>query len=147
MKLSTKGRYGLKAMYDLAVYEDLHEPISLKAIASNNNLSEQYLEQIFSKLKKSGLVNSVRGAQGGYVLSRSSKEITVGDIIRVLDGPIAPSMCLLEEVGPCISGKDCPTRAVWKKIKDCVDDVIDNITLYDMVIEQKLIKSDSILKC
>ena len=137
MKLSTKGRYGLKAMYDLAVYEDLHEPISLKAIASNNNLSEQ--------LKKSGLVNSVRGAQGGYVLSRSSKEITVGDIIRVLDGPIAPSMCLLEEVGPCISGKDCPTRAVWKKIKDSVDDVIDNITLYDMVIEHKLIKSDSIL--
>ena len=117
----------------------------LKAIASNNNLSEQYLEQIFSKLKKSGLVNSVRGAQGGYVLSRSSKEITVGDIIRVLDGPIAPSMCLLEEVGPCISGKDCPTRAVWKKIKDSVDDVIDNITLYDMVIEHKLIKSDSIL--
>ena len=87
----------------------------------------------------------MRGAQGGYVLSRSSKEITVGDIIRVLDGPIAPSMCLLEEAGPCISGKDCPTRAVWKKIKDSVDDVIDNITLYDMVIEHKLIKSDSIL--
>lgn len=146
MKLSTKGRYGLKAMYDIACREKPKEPVSLKAIAEKNNLSEQYLEQIFSILKKSGLVKSVRGAQGGYILSRPAEEITVGDIIRVLDGPIAPAVCVLDESDACAIEDSCPTKAVWKKIKDSVDDVIDNITLYDMIIEQRINLSKNILR-
>lgn len=137
MKLSTKGRYGLKAMYDIAKRYNTNEPLSLKIIAENNHLSEQYLEQIFSKLKKSGLVKSVRGAQGGYRLSRDPNEITVGDIIRVLDGPIAPSTCVLEEDSGCEEQGTCPTRDVWKKIKESVDDVIDNITLEDMLLKHE----------
>lgn len=137
MKLSTKGRYGLKAMYDIAKRYRTNEPLSLKIIAENNHLSEQYLEQIFSKLKKSGLVKSVRGAQGGYRLSRKPSEITVGDVIRVLEGPIAPSSCVLEEGSGCEEQGTCPTRDVWKKIKESVDDVIDSITLEDMLLNHE----------
>ncbi|MFC4804591.1 RrF2 family transcriptional regulator [Filifactor villosus] len=137
MKLSTKGRYGLKAMFDIATIYERQEPISLKQIAEKNHLSEQYLEQIFSVLKKSGLVKSIRGAQGGYMLGRQPSEITVGDIIRVLEGPIAPSMCVLEEETDCIELRTCPTRDVWKQIKDSVDEVIDNITLEDMLLKNQ----------
>lgn len=124
-------------MYDIAKRYNTNEPLSLKIIAENNHLSEQYLEQIFSKLKKSGLVKSVRGAQGGYRLSRDPNEITVGDIIRVLDGPIAPSTCVLKEDSGCEEQGTCPTRDVWKKIKESVDDVIDNITLEDMLLKHE----------
>lgn len=137
MKLSTKGRYGLKAMFDIAMIYERQEPISLKHIAEKNHLSEQYLEQIFSVLKKSGLVRSIRGAQGGYMLGRPPTEITVGDIIRVLEGPIAPSVCVLEGETDCIERSTCPTRDVWKQIKDSVDEVIDNITLEDMLVKNQ----------
>ena len=131
MKLSTKGRYGLKAMFQLAIYKN-EGPVSLKTIASKQNISEQYLEQIFSSLKKSGLVKSVRGAQGGYLLVKEPKDITVGDILIVLEGPVSLSDCVLDE-DVCENSGKCVTKVVWEKMKKGIEDVINSITLQDMI--------------
>ena len=96
MRLSTKGRYGLKAMFDLTVNNG-SEPISLNNIAKRQDISEHYLEQLMAILRKSGLVQSVRGAYGGYILARKPSEITVGDILRALEGPIGLVDCVLEK--------------------------------------------------
>lgn len=133
MKLSTKGRYGLKAMFELALHEG-KGPIPLKIIAERQELSDQYLEQLFSSLRRGGLVKSVRGAQGGYLLARSSDKITVGDVIRLLEGPVAPAECVLyEREEGCERLESCVTRVIWEKIKESVDQVMDSITLKDML--------------
>ena len=131
MKLSTKGRYGLKAMFELALNYG-EEPISIKYISEKQNVSERYLEQIFSKLKKADLVKSIRGAQGGYFLARRPDEISVGDILNVLEGPITISDCLKEE-GSCSNSSKCVTRLVWKKMKNAIDEVVNTTFLQDMV--------------
>ena len=131
MKLSTKGRYGLKAMFELALNYG-EEPISIKYISEKQNVSERYLEQIFSKLKKAGLVKSIRGSQGGYFLARKPDEISVGDILTVLEGPITIADCLKEE-GVCSNSDKCATRLVWKKMKNAIDDVVNTTFLQDMV--------------
>ncbi|SHK05416.1 RrF2 family transcriptional regulator [Tepidibacter formicigenes] len=136
MKLSTKGRYGLKAMFQLALNES-KGPVPLKYIAQRQNLSDQYLEQIFSSLRKAGLVKSIRGAQGGYLLSRDASKITVGDIIRVLEGPVAPSDCVLDDESDCKKSGHCVTQVVWEKIKESVESVIDSITLQNMIDDHK----------
>lgn len=129
MKLSTKGRYGVKAMVDLAIrYGD--SPVSIKSIAERQNLSEFYLEQLFAPLRRAKLIKSIRGAQGGYVLNRSPKDITVADIIEVLEGPIEISSCL--DTTECDNMDICPTRLLWEKIKKSIDDVTSSITLQDM---------------
>lgn len=137
MKMSTKGRYGLKSMFELALNEDNDTPLSLKCIAEKNGLSELYLEQIFALLRKAGLVKSIRGAQGGYFLSRPSGNITVGEVIRVLEGPVAPSDCVIEDGDFCDEAEFCVTKSVWKKIKDSVDEVIDSVTLADMLQDHR----------
>ncbi len=133
MKLSTKGRYGLKAMFDLALhYGD--GPISLKSVAERQLISDHYLEQLIASLRKSGLVKSVRGAQGGYMLADIPSKITVGDIIRVLEGPLGPSDCVLEdEPSSCDRADCCVTRTVWEKIRVSISEVIDSISLQDMI--------------
>lgn len=129
MKLSTKGRYGVKAMVDLAIrYGD--SPVSIKSIAERQKLSEFYLEQLFAPLRRAKLIKSIRGAQGGYVLNRSPKDITVADIIEVLEGPIEISSCL--DTTECDNMDICPTRFLWEKIKKSIDDVTSSITLQDM---------------
>lgn len=129
MKLSTKGRYGVKAMVDLAIrYGD--SPVSIKSIAERQKLSEFYLEQLFAPLRRAKLIKSIRGAQGGYVLNRSPKDITVADIIEVLEGPIEISSCL--DTTECDNMDICPTRLLWEKIKKSIDDVTSSITLQDM---------------
>ena len=138
MKLSTKGRYGLKAMYELATQYENNTPIAIKTIAHKTGFSDQYLEQIFSSLKKANLIVSVRGAQGGYLLSRSPKEISVGDIIRSLDGPIEPAICVSENDEFCCTEEGCVTRVVWKKLKDSIDDCLNSISLGDM-LENKIL--------
>ncbi|CAK7053675.1 Rrf2 family transcriptional regulator [Tissierella sp.] len=135
MKLSTRGRYGLKAMFQLALYHG-DGPISLKQIADEQNLSENYLEQLFSILKKEGLLNSVRGAQGGYMLSKEPNEITVGNILRAFEGNMAPSECVMGDEFECSKEDKCVTKLVWVKIKDSIDEVIDSITLQDMVDDE-----------
>ncbi|WP_227765880.1 RrF2 family transcriptional regulator [Zhaonella formicivorans] len=135
MKLSTKGEYGLRAMFDLALRYG-EGPISLKSIAERQDISDHYLEQLISGLRKAGLVKSIRGAQGGYILGREPAEITVGDVIRVLEGPIAPMDCVNEEEPDlCCRAETCITRGIWEKVRDSINDVLDSITLEDMVQE------------
>ncbi|MBR5872755.1 MAG: Rrf2 family transcriptional regulator [Oscillospiraceae bacterium] len=131
MMISTKGRYGLRLMLDLAT-EGSKRPVPVKEIAKRQNISEKYLEQIISPLSKAGLVKSIRGAQGGYVLTRPATEITAGDILRAAEGTIAPVEC-------CESGCDrsdgCVTFGLYKKIQDAVDSVVDSVTLADMLAD------------
>lgn len=142
MRLSTRGRYGLKAMFQLALHYG-EGPIPLNQIADKQRLSENYLEQLFSTLRKEGLLSSVRGAQGGYMLAKSPEEIKVGDILRSLEGNMAPADCVMDEYTDCSRDEFCVTRTVWMKIKDSIDEVIDSITLQDMVNdENKLLKSN-----
>ena len=131
MKLSTKGRYGIHAMYDLAQYGS-ETPQPIKAIAERQNIPEAYLEQLIGQLRRSGLVKSVRGAQGGYLLSRSPSEITVGEVLRTLEGELAVVDCLMEE-DVCHKACSCPTRVVWKKLRDGLNEIVDGITLQDML--------------
>lgn len=133
MKLSTKGRYGLKAMFELALHYG-EGPIALKIIAESQDISEHYLEQLIAVLRKNGLATSVRGAQGGYLLNGNPKNITVGDVIRALEGDVAPSECVLDEnTGKCLKEDCCVTKNVWIKIRNSINEVIDSITLQDMV--------------
>lgn len=135
MKLSTRGRYGIHAMYDLACHYKLG-PQPIKAIAERQSVPEAYLEQLFASLKRDGLVNSVRGAQGGYTLSRAPGEITVGDVLRTLEGGLNLVDCLLEE-DACGKSCACPSRVVWMKIRDGLNAIVDGITLQDMVEDYK----------
>ena len=139
MKLSTKGRYGVTAMYDLAMHVG-KGPISLKSVAERQEISEHYLEQLMGQLRKAGLVKSTRGAQGGYMLTKQPTDITVGDIVRVMEGPIAPVDCLLSEAPSCCDkvGR-CVTRGVWRKVGDSIAKVLDDITLADLCLEDKRI--------
>ncbi|TYP59900.1 RrF2 family transcriptional regulator [Thermosediminibacter litoriperuensis] len=143
MKLSTKGRYGLKAMFDLAVNYG-EGPIPLKSIADRQNISEHYLEQLMMILRKAGLVKSVRGAQGGYMLARKPAEITVGDVLRVLEGPIGLVDCVLEQDPlECDKAENCIMRIVWEKIRDSMVAAMDSITLQDMCDEAEKRKAES----
>ncbi|MBU3141982.1 Rrf2 family transcriptional regulator [Clostridium sp. CF012] len=130
MKLSTKGRYGVKAMVDLAINYG-EQPISIKSISERQSISEYYLEQLFSSLRRAKLIKSVRGAQGGYILNRAPEEITIYDVINVLEGPIEISDCV--EDGACNKVDCCATRLLWKKIKNSIDSVTSSITLQDIV--------------
>ncbi len=148
MKLSTKGTYGLRAMIDLAIYGGEGQ-ISIKNISERQNISENYLEQIIAVLKKSGFVKSSRGAQGGYSLNKQTIEISVGDILRVLEGDLNPVDCIVvNEDKQCFESESCVTKFVWKKISDSINEVVDNITLEDLVNEQKRIDqiSSTIIK-
>lgn len=139
MILSTKGRYGLKMMYEFALNYG-RGPMSLKEVAQKQRLSETYLEQLIAHLRKAGLVTSVRGAQGGYELSRKPEEITVGEIIRELEGPLAPSECVLDDEPECTNADYCVTRLIWEKIMDSINNVIDSITLNDMINDYHKLK-------
>ncbi len=134
MKLSTKGRYGLMAMFELAL-EYGNGPIPLKYIAEKQGLSDNYLEQLFSVLRKDNLINSVRGAQGGYMLSRSPKDITAGDVLRSLEGEMIPADCISDIPSECAKVDSCATKLVMVKIKSSIDEVIDSITLQDMLMD------------
>lgn len=138
MRFSTKGEYGLMACYDLARYGG-GDPVPLKAIAERQGISEAYLEQLVGALRRAGLVRSVRGAQGGYTLGRKPAEITVGDVIRVLEGPIAPVDCVAPgEAGAetcCARSAGCVTRPIWERLRDSMERVLDSISLADLVAE------------
>ncbi|ERI90341.1 putative HTH-type transcriptional regulator IscR [Clostridiales bacterium oral taxon 876 str. F0540] len=138
MKLSTKGRYGVKAMVDLAIHYG-GEPVSIKSISERQNISEYYLEQLFSPLRKAELIRSIRGAQGGYVLSRSPKDITIAEIMEVLEGPIEISNCLDDK--SCNNVDCCATRLLWARIKNSIDSVTKSTTLQDILDDYKGMKS------
>lgn len=132
MKISTKGRYALRLLIDLATnYEG--EPIRLKDVAERQDISIKYLEQIISTLNRAGYVKSVRGAQGGYVLVKKPKDYTVGMILRLTEGSLAPVACIEDKEMTCERMQNCVTIKVWEKINDAVNNVVDNITLQDLV--------------
>lgn len=140
MKLSTKGRYGVKAMVDLAInYGD--EPVSIKTIAERQNISEYYLEQLFAVLRKGEVIKSIRGAQGGYILSREPKDISIGEIIELLEGPLALSDCLEEDI--CENTNCCPTRLLWVRIKESIENVTKSTSLQDLVDDNNRLNSSS----
>lgn len=124
MKITTKGRYGLTIMIELA-REYGNGPKSLKSIAQENDLSEHYLEQLAAPLRNAGLVKSVRGAYGGYKLAKAPNEITAGDVIRVLEGPIT----LVEG----IENEKPAQQSLWRRMRDAIRDVLDNTTLEDLL--------------
>lgn len=124
MKISTKGRYGLTIMIELAKKHG-EGPTSLKTIAQANDLSEHYLEQLIAPLRNAGLVKSIRGAYGGYILTDIPSKITAGDVIRVLEGPITPVEGIEDE--------EPAKRELWIRIRDAIKDVLDNTTLEDLV--------------
>lgn len=146
MKLSTKGQYGVKAMFDLAVNYG-SGPIPLNTIAERQNISEYYLEQLMAVLRRKKLVKSVRGAQGGYILAREPSQITVGEILDVLEGPIEISECLTDEENvECSRINYCATRLIWVKIKNAIDDVVNSITLKDMVNDYNVLYEKHLIK-
>ncbi len=146
MKISTRGRYGIRLMLALALHYE-KGTIPLKMIAKDQGISEKYLEQIINPLTKSGLVKSFRGAQGGYILTNPPEEITVGEILRVLEGSLSPVDCV--DHPNCANADTCVSLSVWKKMKDALDEVVDHITLADMAKEfaEKNPKPTEIFRC
>ena len=135
MKLSTRGRYGIHAMYDLALNAE-GGPQSIKAIAEREGMPEAYLEQLIAVLKREKLVTSTRGAQCGYTLARRPEEITVGEVLRALEGGLSLVDCLDEE-DTCGKSCACPSRIVWMKLRDGLNAIVDGITLQDMIDDYK----------
>ena len=136
MKISTKGRYALRLMLDLAQCEE-DKYIALKDVAERQQISVKYLEQIISVLVHAGYVKSVRGTGGGYMLSKQPQEYTVGMILRLTEGSLAPVSCLESEQNTCPRADDCVTLSVWEKLYDAINGVVDNITLADLVKDSK----------
>lgn len=136
MKLSTKGRYGLRALIDLAQYSE-QEAVSISSIAQRQNISESYLEQLVAKLRKAGLVKSIRGAQGGYKLARPAASISVGDILRALEGNLEAVECTAHTQEGCDGSDLCVTKYVWQRINESIARTVDEMMLDQLVEESR----------
>lgn len=136
MKISTKGRYAVRVMLDLAT-NNTGEYIKVKDIAGRQDISEKYLEQIISVLNKAGYVKSVRGAQGGYKIAKDPASYTVGMILRLTEGSLNPVACLDDEINECERCDTCETVHVWKKLAEAINQVVDNVTIADLVERQQ----------
>ncbi|MCX7746475.1 MAG: Rrf2 family transcriptional regulator [Clostridia bacterium] len=145
MKLSTKGRYGLRAMLDLAAHSS-GDHVSLNSIAERQNISENYLEQVFSILRKAGLVKSVKGAQGGYVIANHPSNTKVGTILRALEGNLSVVDESLEEGDASLTSiQNCIKINVWDKMNEGLNQVVDSLTLEDLVNEYRKMNDQSVL--
>jgi len=136
MKISTKGRYALRLMLELAGSLP-DSPVTIKAISANQEISEKYLEQIIAVLSRAGFVKSTRGAQGGYRLTRPTAEYTVGMILRQIEGNLVPVACMEDNPNLCSRSATCVTLDVWKQVDEAVSNVVDHITLADLVRKQQ----------
>lgn len=132
MKISTKGRYALRMMIDLAENQ-MDGYVALKDIAERQGISKKYLEQIVPLLNKSGMLKTNRGYQGGYRLSKALSGYTVGEILRVTEGSLSPVTCIEYEVNECPHAHKCPTLGIWQGLYDVVNKYLDSITLEDVV--------------
>ena len=133
MFISTKGRYALRLMLDLAVTGADGQTVPLKKISESQHISLKYLEQIIPVLTRAGFVKSIRGAQGGYRLVKEPKDYTVGMILRITEGTLAPVSCLEDDVNQCDRSSTCQTLFVWEKIYAAINDIVDGITLQDII--------------
>ncbi len=136
MKLSTKSRYGLRALIDLALHSG-SEAVSISSIAARQEISEAYLEQLMAKMKKAGLVTSSRGALGGYRLGREAEAISVGDVLRALEGNLEAVQCPGLSKSGCQTGELCVAKYVWKKVNESITRTVDEITLDSLVKESR----------
>lgn len=142
MKLSTRARYGLRALIDLGVHSE-DEAVSLQSIAARQELSLSYLEQLMAMLKKAGLVKSTRGAQGGYMLKKPADEISVGEILRVLEGGLDAVECPgIEGEGGCQGADLCVAKVVWKRINDSITNAVDHFMLSELIEESKKVQEE-----
>lgn len=135
MKISTKGRYALRMMLEFALHPG--ECTKINQVAERQQISDKYLEQIVTILSRTGYVKSIRGAQGGYYLTKDPSEYTVGMILRLTEGNLAPVACMEDEANHCSRSEICATLMVWKKLDKAISSVVDSITLADLVEEQK----------
>lgn len=136
MQVSTRGRYGLRALVDMALHAT-EGPMALRVIAGRQGISESYLEQVFTSLRKTGLVRASRGSQGGYELGRPAGEITVGEILRALEGPIIPVHCVGDS--RCEREKYCITRSFWEELRDKINGFLDSTSLQDLSDRARMI--------
>ena len=137
MNISTRGRYGLKAILDIAMF-GAEKPVTLSSISQRQGISEGYLEQLMAPMKKCGLVKSVRGALGGYLLSRPPEEVVVGEVFRALEGPISIASCATEDPAEkCENEENCLTREFWRQTQLSVAKVMDSYTLADLLPGEK----------
>ncbi len=136
MKISTKGRYALRMMLDLAEHQN-NGFIALKDVAQRQNISKKYLEQIVPILNKSDILSTTRGFQGGYRLAKSPDKYTVGEILRLTEGSLAPVPCLDQNPSECIRHKECETLPVWQGLKQVINEYLDSITLQDIIDQNK----------
>ena len=137
MKLSTKSTYGLRAMLAIALNGE-ERATSIADIAEKEGISVAYLEQLLNKLRRQGLVASVRGPKGGYVLTKASGKITVADIVKSLEGSIYPVHCVSPQNGPvsaCRRGRSCVPKLVWHKLARAINDCLESVTLRDLCVE------------
>lgn len=132
MKISTKGRYAIRLMIDIARHSS-GENVSLKDVSKRQDISVKYLEQIVSMLSKAGFLRSQRGSQGGYKMTRKPEEYTILDILEVTEGGIAPIACLEDEVNQCPKSAKCPTIALWRGLYDATSNYLKGITIADLV--------------
>ena len=132
MKISTKGRYAVRVMLDLAL-NDTGEYVKVREIAKRQEISEKYLEQIIAVLNKAGYVRSTRGAQGGYKIAKDPSQYTVGMILRLTEGSLCPVACLETESNACERCDTCETLQVWKDLNNAINKVVDSVTIADLV--------------
>ena len=138
MKLSTKGRYGIKAMIYIGAFQ-INGPVAIKDIADTEMISEKYLEKIISLLKKDKLLKSIRGSQGGYMLAKNPNDIKVGDIIRTLEGSLAPVSCVDGNYDEyCKTEGICVTKHIWEEIKEAVDNILDSYSLSYLIEKYRM---------
>lgn len=138
MQLSTKGRYAVRAMFDLAFYSK-GEPVPLSRISEREEISLHYLEQLFNKLRRGGVVESVRGPSGGFRLAKPPSEIVIEEIIRIVEGPIEPVSCRegKDQNKPCHRVEKCVTHILWRKLGKTINDFLKSVTLKDLVDEAR----------
>ncbi len=144
MSISTKSTYGIRAMFELALHYG-NSPISVAYISKRESISVPYLEQLLNRLRRKGLVKSIRGPAGGYVLAKTPAKITVGEIVRALDGEITPVHCAGStkfKKASCRMVDECVTKTVWKKLKETVDDTLDSVTLENLCEDAKKMGAD-----
>ena len=141
MNISTRGRYGLRALLEIAT-QPKGRPLAIRDISEKQQMSVTYLEQILYKLKNAGIVRSVRGARGGYILARDVDQITVSQIINALDGPISISYCDEPDLREksCVGPEACVSRILWKRLEHVIDDVLSGVTLADLQKEASGLK-------
>ena len=137
LKLSTKGQYGVRAMYEIAKAGSIG-PVTIKEISEKQDVSVAYLEQILNKLRKAGIIQSVKGPGGGYMLAREPEKISIGQILKELEGPVAITSCLDPSEG-CVRVDSCVTHLLWKSLGDNIERFLDSMSLQDLLSGNQII--------